>query len=101
MHYVSEETVKNISLKAQSFRIDVLKMVYDAQSGHIGGAFSAAEIVASLVFQHMRLDPKQPDWPDRDRLLLKWQVSRNRMSGLSEVLSTSRSQLYSGRTPLN
>ena len=69
MHYVSEETIKNLSMKAQSFRIHVLKMVYDAQSGHIGGAFSAAEIVASLMFQHMRLDPKQPDWPDRDRLL--------------------------------
>ena len=69
MHYVTEKTVRDISLKAQSFRVQVLKMVYNAQSGHIGGAFSAAEIVASLIFQHMRLDPDRPDWPDRDRLL--------------------------------
>jgi transketolase len=44
-------------------------MVYHAQSGHIGGAFSAAEILASLYFHHLRVDPARPDWPERDRLL--------------------------------
>ncbi len=69
MHYHSEELVKDLSVKAQRFRIQVLKMVYSAQTGHIGGAFSAAEIVASLYFHHLCVDPANPDWPDRDRLL--------------------------------
>ena len=69
MHYHSEELIKDISAKAQAFRIQVLGMVYDAQTGHIGGAFSVAEIVAALYFHHLRLDPARPDWPERDRLL--------------------------------
>ncbi|HZY43800.1 MAG TPA: transketolase [Anaerolineae bacterium] len=69
MHYHSEELVKDLSVKAQRFRIHVLKMVYHAQTGHLGGAFSVAEIVASLYFHHLQVDPAQPDWIDRDRLL--------------------------------
>jgi len=69
MHYHSEELVKGISRRAQSFRIQVLNMVYPIQTGHIGGAFSAAEILTSLYFHHLRVDPERPDWPDRDRLL--------------------------------
>ncbi len=69
MHYHSEELIRDISAQAQAFRIQVLKMIYSAQTGHLGGAFSAAEIVASLYFHHLRLDPTRPDWPGRDRLL--------------------------------
>ncbi len=69
MHYHSEDLIRDISAKAQAFRIQVLKMVYNAQTGHIGGAFSAAEMVASLYFHHLRIDPARPDWPGRDRLL--------------------------------
>jgi len=45
-------------------------MVYRAQTGHIGGSFSAAEIVAALYLHQLRLDPANPTWPDRDRFLL-------------------------------
>ena len=69
MHYHKEELIRDISAKAQAFRIQVLNMVYPVQTGHIGGAFSAAEILASLYFHHLRLDPANPDWPERDRLL--------------------------------
>jgi transketolase len=69
MHFHSEELVREISAKAQAFRIQVLRMVYNAQSGHIGGAFSAAEILSSLYFHHLRVDPSNPAWPERDRLL--------------------------------
>jgi len=69
MAYHSEQLIKEISAKAQTFRIEVLKMVFENQTGHIGGAFSAAEIVASLYFHHMRIDPTRPDWPERDRFL--------------------------------
>jgi transketolase len=69
MHYHPPDLIQEISAKAQMFRMDVLKMVYNAQSGHIGGAFSAAEIVAALYFHHLRVDPQNPAWPDRDRFL--------------------------------
>jgi transketolase len=70
MHFHSEEEVREFARIAQQLRIDVLEMVYGAQSGHLGGPMSAAEIVAALVFGHLRLDPERPDWPDRDRFLL-------------------------------
>jgi len=69
MHYHSEALIKDLSLKAQTFRIEVLRMVNRAQTGHIGGAFSAAEIMAALYFHHLRIDPDNPTWEDRDRLL--------------------------------
>ncbi len=69
MHYYPEELIRDLATKAQKFRIQVLKMIYDGQTGHLGGAFSCAEIVTSLYFQHMNVDPARPDWPERDRLL--------------------------------
>ncbi len=38
--------------------------------GHVGGALSAADILACLYFHAMRLDPERPDWPERDRFIL-------------------------------
>lgn len=70
MPYHSEALIRDICAKAQQLRIDVLQMVYENQTGHIGGAFSAAEIVAALYFHHLKIDPARPDWPERDRFLL-------------------------------
>ncbi len=69
MHYHPESLIKDLSAKAILFRIQVLKMVFDGQTGHIGGAYSSAEILASLFFHHMQLDPTNPTWEDRDRLI--------------------------------
>jgi transketolase len=65
----TEILVRELTIRAQQIRIQVLKMVYNAQSGHIGGAFSVAEILSALYFHHLRIDPRRPDWPERDRLL--------------------------------
>ena len=51
-------------------RIDILEEVYNAKSGHIGGAFSIADILTVLYFNEMNIDAKSPDSPDRDRLVL-------------------------------
>ena len=69
MHYHSEKLVRDLSAKAQAFRIQVLDMVYNAQTGHLGGALSIAEVLTCLYFHHLRIDPARPDWPERDRLL--------------------------------
>lgn len=55
---------------AKTLRIDVLESVYAAKSGHIGGSFSAADILAVLYFYKMRIDPHNPDMDDRDRFVL-------------------------------
>ncbi len=69
MHIHGEELIKELARRAQEYRIQVLKMVHKAQTGHIGGAFSVAEILTSLYFHHLRIDPERPDWLNRDRLL--------------------------------
>lgn len=69
MHIHDDALVRDLARKAQEFRVQVLNMVFNAQTGHIGGAFSVAEILTSLYFHHLRLDPENPGWEGRDRLL--------------------------------
>jgi transketolase len=45
-------------------------MLTHAGSGHPGGSLSVIDILTTLYFARMRYDPKRPDWPDRDRLVL-------------------------------
>ena len=61
--------VRDLSRRAWEYRTQVLRMVYGRKSGHIGGAFSCAEILTALYFHQLRLDPANPEWPDRDRLV--------------------------------
>ena len=51
-------------------RRDILTMTHAAGSGHPGGSLSAVEILVSLYFDQMTLDPRQPQDPQRDRFLL-------------------------------
>ena len=64
-----EAMVADLSRRAYEYRTHVLRMVYGRKSGHIGGAFSCAEILTALYFHHLRVDPERPDWGDRDRLV--------------------------------
>lgn len=56
--------------KAREIRIRSLEAVYRAKSGHLGGSFSAAEMIAALYFQVLRVRPESPLWEDRDRFVL-------------------------------
>ena len=62
--------VDRLNRIAKELRIHVVDMVYTAQSGHIGGSFSAADFVAALYFDLMNIDPANPNWDDRDRFVL-------------------------------
>lgn len=55
---------------AKRVRTHIVQMVYDAQSGHPGGSLSAVELGVALFWNHLRCDPANPDWPDRDRFIL-------------------------------
>ncbi len=63
------EMIADLSRRAYEYRLQVLRMVYERKTGHIGGAFSAAEILTALYFHHLRIDPENPGWVDRDRLV--------------------------------
>ena len=64
------DNIKRLEKKAMQLRLDVLEMIYRAQSGHIGGSFSIAEIIAVLYYHVLNIDPARPDWEDRDRFIL-------------------------------
>lgn len=55
---------------ARNIRVTALKMIAKAGSGHPGGSLSMADILSVLYFDKMKVDPKNPDMPDRDRLVL-------------------------------
>jgi len=64
-----EEQANDLRGKARQIRIMVLDMIYKAQSGHLGGSMSVVEILSALYFSEMNIDPRHPDWIDRDRLV--------------------------------
>ena len=66
----SKELIKELKKKAQELRLDALEMIHRRGQGHPGGALSAAEIISALYFHHLRIDPKKPDWENRDRFIL-------------------------------
>ncbi len=65
-----QELIRSLEDKAGEIRKDIIIMIGAAKSGHPGGSLSAADIVAALYFHVMRHDPKNPEWPDRDRFVL-------------------------------
>jgi transketolase len=67
---VSEHEVEELRRRATSIRLRDLRMVYEAGLGHIGGEFSAIDILTTLYFGVLRIDPARPDDPDRDRFVL-------------------------------
>ena len=55
---------------ARECRVQILRMLAHAGSGHPGGSLSVIDILTTLYFGRLRFDPKRPDWPDRDRVVL-------------------------------
>jgi len=62
--------INELSCLAQELRIECLKSIYQAGSGHPGGSLSAAEIMSCLYFRLMRIKPREPHWEDRDRFIM-------------------------------
>lgn len=59
-----------MTIDTLDMRLDILNMAWAAGSGHIGGSFSAMEILKVLYFERMRIRPNEPDWEERDRMVL-------------------------------
>ena len=62
--------IKELTKKAVEIRKGIIEAVYWAQSGHPGGSLSVADILTVLYFHEMNIKPEEPNWEDRDRLVL-------------------------------
>jgi len=79
---------------ATRIRMGALTGIYHAKSGHPGGSFSVADILAVLYGREMRIDPLRPDWEDRDRFVLsKGHCAPALYAALAECGFISRDEL--------
>ena len=63
-------TKKELMKTACKVRMGIIEAVFNAKSGHPGGSLSIADLLTYLYFKEMKVDPKNPKWEDRDRLVL-------------------------------
>ena len=65
------QTPSRLEAIAREARVQIIRMITHAGSGHPGGSNSVIDLLVALYFGGtLRVDPKRPDWPDRDRLIL-------------------------------
>jgi transketolase len=63
-------TFEEQNLKAKQLRGDILRMLFTCQSGHPGGSLSVVEILMALYYNTAKIDPQNPGWEERDRIVL-------------------------------
>lgn len=70
VEHLTDEKEKFLALKANEIRQSIIESLIEAGSGHTAGPLGMADIFTYLYFHGMKHDPKNPEWPDRDRLIL-------------------------------
>jgi transketolase len=70
MEDITDEKLQDLELKADKARQLVIETLLEAGSGHSAGPLGMADIFTAFYFHILKHDPKNPDWPDRDRLIL-------------------------------
>ncbi len=55
---------------ARQARAHIVRSIFHANGGHLGGPLSATDILIALYFRILQIRPEEPDWPDRDRFVL-------------------------------
>lgn len=63
-------TLSQLDQKANDIREDIIRMLEAAGSGHSAGPLGLADVFSALYFNILNIDPKNPEWPDRDIFLL-------------------------------
>jgi transketolase len=63
-------TIRELELKANDIRQSIISMLLEAGSGHTAGPLGMADVFTAIYFELLRHDPKNPAWPERDRLVL-------------------------------
>ena len=67
---MDEKRLAELKEISRKIRVGIIDAVYSASSGHPGGSLSIADVLTYLYFEKMNIDPKNPECPDRDRLVL-------------------------------
>ncbi len=67
---LSDDKRRALSHHANNVRQRIIRMLFASRSGHPGGSLSIVEVLTTLYFNTMVYNPRQPDWPERDRLVL-------------------------------
>ncbi len=67
---MEQEKLNRLKKIATEIRLDIIEEVHSAKSGHPGGSLSIADIITYLYYEEMNVDPKNPNWADRDRFVL-------------------------------
>lgn len=62
--------LQKLSAAATRIRMAVVEGTFRAKSGHPGGSLSIADMLAYLYTEELRIDPKNPNWADRDRFVM-------------------------------
>lgn len=70
MQYLTSEEVKKLELKANAIRQSIIEMLTEAGSGHTAGPLGMADVFTLLYFGVLKHDPTNPQWEDRDRVIL-------------------------------
>jgi len=70
MENLDGNKIKELETKANEIRKSIIEMLVEAGSGHTAGPLGMADIFTAFYSEILRHDPKNPDWPERDRLLL-------------------------------
>lgn len=70
MPHIHDKKIKELEETATKVREDIIKMLLEAGSGHSAGPLGMADIFVALYFHLLHHDPKNPEWEDRDRLIL-------------------------------
>lgn len=68
--YISGKKIKQLEKKANDIRQSIISMLVEAKSGHTAGPLGMADIYAAMYFHILNHDPKNTEWPERDRLVL-------------------------------
>ncbi|MEK7566249.1 MAG: transketolase [Patescibacteria group bacterium] len=70
MEILHEKKLKFLEEKANEIRQDIVKMLLEAKSGHSAGSLGMADVFVALYFHVLNHNPKKPNWPERDRVVL-------------------------------
>jgi transketolase len=96
-----EQTTKLLGERANRIRRAALTMIHRAGTGHVGGDLSAADILATLYFAALKLDPREPKTPNRDRFIMsKGHCSGALYATLAEAGFFPREELETYMQPL-
>ena len=70
VNHPAPRSIDDLAERAIFVRLETLRLARIAGAGHYSSTFSAAELLVALYYGQLRIDPKAPAWPDRDRFIL-------------------------------